>query len=319
MKRVLLFLFLFLSVQSFSQVGRFPFYTSSAVDIYCPEYRAVYDAFSVKPSDDTALMQNAMVKSLVDDGYWARMDVFYCAAVRTNSGGDAFINWYNPGTFDITDPGSTAPTFTAYQGFDGDGSSDYLSTNFNLHDNAIHITQNSTTIAAYCRSAINDAQMIMGVADAAFARTSIYPRSDGNFISNINSGDLSSLSNATSLGLIMSVRRGANETEGYMNGASLGSDTDASTGLPDHTMYLLCLNNNGSNAVYFSGEVSIWFIMNAVSDAEALAIKVIIETYMDAIGKGVIAFKPMGIDDLLYYTMSSDFPNYMKYRYIPYK
>ena len=55
-------------------------------------------------------------------------------------------------------------------------------------------------------------------------------------------------------------------------------------GLPNDDMEVLA--RGGANQS--QNQVAIFFIMDAVSDAEAAAITTIIETYMDAIGTGVI-------------------------------
>ena len=81
---------------------------------YCPEYQAVYDAFTTKPSAALASLQDIMVRALIDCGAWALLDVFYNYAVHTNAAGEALINWKLPGTFDAT--AFNAPTFTALEG-----------------------------------------------------------------------------------------------------------------------------------------------------------------------------------------------------------
>jgi len=63
---------------------------------FCPEYRAVYTAFTTKPSSSVAVQQNLMVKTLVDGGVWTKMDVFYNYASHTNGDGEALLDWKQP-------------------------------------------------------------------------------------------------------------------------------------------------------------------------------------------------------------------------------
>jgi hypothetical protein len=80
-------------------------------------------------------------------------------------------------------------------------------------------------------------------------------------------------------------RQGRDVLEGYFNGTSLGNDNDVSSALPTgQAMYVLAQNNNGTAAAFFDGVISIILVMNAVSDAEELAIYNIFHRYMTRIG-----------------------------------
>jgi hypothetical protein len=294
MKKILsLILFALLILPLNGQIGRYPFYRAlQTVDSssWESEYKKVYYAIaeSGRPALDTADLQNDMVKSLVDGGYWTnRIDAFYVLAQKTAAG--AYINWANPGTFDITDPETTAPTFTQYTGFTGDGSSDYLSSNFNPSADKVNTSQNSVTIGIYCLTAYNTAsKSVVGCLDGSGYRFDVNLSTGGKQQSAyINSGANMLLDVTNSKGFAMITRRGASETEGYRNGTSLGSDTDTSTGIPNVDMYILARNNNGTEDRFVATLLSVVLIMNAVSDEDATAINTIIETYMDAIGIGI--------------------------------
>jgi hypothetical protein len=82
-------------------------------------------------------------------------------------------------------------------------------------------------------------------------------------------------------------RQDHNVLEGYFNGTSMGNDNDESSvaGLPTgQSVYVLAQNNNGTAANFFDGVISIVLVMNAVTDAEALAIYNIFHRYMTRIG-----------------------------------
>ena len=145
MKKLLFFitaLFLLVSVEG--QILRYSNYTAPAEGDYYAEFQTVYDAFAAKPHADTAAFMETLVYSLdtLDfeggESVWDRMDLFYVFAGR--DGADALINWVNPGTYDAANISETS--FTAYEGFAGDGSSDYINTSFSLTD-ATYSSKNS--------------------------------------------------------------------------------------------------------------------------------------------------------------------------------
>jgi hypothetical protein len=258
---------------------------------YYSVYKAIYDEMANPPGHDTAHFQSAMVYSLDTCDFeggaslWDRMDFIDVIATKTHA--DAFINWASPGTFDITDPGSTTPTFTKYSGIAGNGTSDYLSANYAPGSDSIHVGNNKVTLGFYL-IAETDGGTVMGAADNGGRYLRLYPESSGNMGSRINTGTTYTTSNTTSRGLSLATRRSSTEIEHYINGSSLGSTTSSeSTGLPTTDMYLFCYNNNGTATGFNSGTIAIVFILDAITDAEAVALTTIFETYMDAIGAGM--------------------------------
>jgi len=254
----------------------------------CAEYQPYYDALDIKPRADSALMQNAMIEALADGGYWdgpnVYMEFFYFLAQRSTAG--AKINVVNPGTYDASD--ATSTTHIKYQGFDFDGSTNYFTTGYNPYVNHDNISINSTTIAAYVLSDINTADFPLGCSDGSYDLR-MCPRSGGNLNALLNDNTAIIVANATSAGLSMATRRASDDIEAYMNGVSLGSDTDVSNDLPNAELYLGAYNNNGSPLAYFDGIISIIFGCTALDaeDTYAAAINTIIETCMDAMGIGV--------------------------------
>ena len=158
MKR-LLFLLLCIPVLSFGQTvythgGKALTYSGDVLievpSTYCTEYQAVYDAFTTKPDAATAAIWNTCVETWVDNGEWATKDVIYVYAAHTNGAGEALINWKNPGAFNAT--AYNAPTFTANEGFTGDGAADYIDCNWNPSVNGVNYVQNSASQIIYIRN-----------------------------------------------------------------------------------------------------------------------------------------------------------------------
>ena len=86
-----------------------------------------------------------LIRELKVAGVWDKLDVFYVFA--TNNSALATLNWINPSAHRATLHSS--PTFVAKKGFEGDGSSSYLSLNYNPSTNATNYTQNSASIGLY--------------------------------------------------------------------------------------------------------------------------------------------------------------------------
>ena len=216
-------------------------------------------------------------------GYWDRIDLLYVFAQRSTAG--AKINWVNPGTFTATDDHST--TFIKYQGFDGNGSSTHLESNYIPSVNANHISQNSTAVGSWVISDMDVADITIGGKDVTGGyRIGLFPKSDGNMRGLINSNDAAVSVNASSVGLSMSARTAADLITNYMNGVSLGTGTDASIGLPTVELYLLAENADGTAASYFDGIISIEILMDGVVDqTEATKIYNIFHRYMTRIGQ----------------------------------
>ncbi len=245
---------------------------------YCAEYQAVYNAMTTKPTtyDDN---QNTLVEELKTAGAWAAGDCFYVLAQETNGAGEAWINWIDPGTYDITDPSSTNPSFTANEGFTGDGSSDWLETSFNYSSS--HLTLNSTTIAFYSRTqTANDAFAVGRISTNYIA---VAPDLYNNFWYILNRGDGTLSANTDSRGFFTAVRRGAAETEGYKNGGHVMDGTEASVALPGGSIRLFAIGDGGFSNV----QLSIIYIGGALTDQQVADMNTAVEKYMDALGKGV--------------------------------
>lgn len=259
--------------------------------MYCDEYTTVYNAMTSKPTAQYAGYQNTMVASLVSGGYWTRMDLLYILA--NNDSTNAKLNWINPGTFDLTDPGSTNPSFTAYQGFNGDGSSDYLSTGWNPLDDSVNVDLADISIAVWSLEDIRGAnaasEMSLGVIDAGGAGILFMPRSGdapGSLICALTGNPSFLGTNSSSIGFVLASRTASNVITGYVNGGTTnGSDNDISTGLPDNIIYLLAYNNQGTATGFSSNTISIVLVIDGVSEGESQAIYTIFHTYMTAIGQ----------------------------------
>jgi len=260
--------------------------TTFAVRGFCSEYQSVYDALTTPPSGSIAAAQNTMVKSLVDDGVWTKLDVFYCYAQHTNDDGEALINWTNPGTYDAT--AYNSPTFTALEGFTGDGSSTYIDCNWNPSANGVNFTQDDASLGLYARTQNANGGTDAGVTDLSnlnyiFFNTStfdrIYINSDGYGIADITEA----------AGMKIACRTSSTAITHYIN-KSGASTTRASTAKSNANMYVLARNSNDVVADNFiDRQISLFFAGSGFTQTNVNNLTDAIETYMDSNGKGVIS------------------------------
>lgn len=280
MKKIITFiLFALLLLPLNGQIGRYPFYTATISDPYCPEYRAVYNAMTIKPGADTAAQQNIMFKRIIDT---CDLDLFYVFAQRSNTNGEAFLNWIDPmGDYNCT--GVNSPVFTEYQGIASDNSTSYLTTNYNPSTDATYFSQNSGTAATYNNTEISDGNdATMGVYITHIIR--ILPGASGNFQGYINTQTNLTQANLTTKGFTCTTRRSSSDVENYLNATSLGSGSINSTGVPNGNVFILCFNYEGSPLYYFPGQIAVALLGEGFSDEQEAEVYDAIKDYIDYLG-----------------------------------
>lgn len=284
MKKLLLLitgLLLLFSVEG--QILRYSNYTAPpSGDEYTTQFQAVLDDFTWSYGADTLGWMNDMVYSLDSAGYWDNhMELFYLFAV--NNTADAKLNWVSPGTYDLTDPGSTAPAIVKYQGYDAAGD-DYLSAGWNPSTDAANVGLTDITIASWQLPDIDGNYYTMGAYDGTRS-LALIPASGTRLrarLFNTNSQDLGSV--ASSTGFSMATARGVNDIEGYYNGSSTGTTAITGAALTNQTLWVLANNNNGSIQYGYDGIVSIILIMDGVTDDDATNIYNIIHRFLTRMG-----------------------------------
>ena len=253
---------------------------------YGDDFQAVYDAFTTKPSSTYGGYWNTMVESI--GTYWDSLDVFYFYAVHTNGDGEALINWTNPGTYDAT--AYNAPTFTAYEGFTGDGSSAYIDCNWNPSANGVNFVQNSASAGCYVRTNKQEDRAVIGVVEGLNG-VYIYPRDNSyvgdKILSKLNDDTYSEVSNTDSRGMFITSRLQASDKYVYKN-ASGTQHIETSTSIPNLNLFALAINSAGSPCEVSTNQISCAFAGAGLSQTAVNVITDAIETCMDSMSKGII-------------------------------
>jgi hypothetical protein len=193
---------------------------------------AIVSAFSTDPGTARKLTVNDLVLRLKAYGIWSKLDALYLMAAHESAA--ALINWKNPGTYDLT-IGGGAPTFTADSGYSTDGVDDFLSTNFNPATAGGNFAQNSASFGIWSATSGQSNSSKAGWFDGTDGIT-LNPRNSsatGRMQIRINQAVVLESADVVSdgTGLYVANRSASGAVQGYRNGSSLFTGTNASTAL----------------------------------------------------------------------------------------
>lgn len=240
------------------------------------DYQAVLDRGTALgytlPSVAQRTKQNQLVLDLKGYGIWTLLDVFYNFATDGDSD-FATLNWKAPSSYQVTKVNS--PTFTNNQGFDFNGTTQYLNTNWAPGTNGINYTQNSASIGLWINDGgVNLNRIDIGCSNNADGITNsvVINSSDAAVQLNtrINDNTTHTIAIASSLGLSMAQRRASNDKRSWKNGAQVGTtQTTASTTPPTVNLFLGASNGNGTATLFASREISMVFAGASLSGSES--------------------------------------------------
>lgn len=252
-----------------------------------PQGNAVIAAMPTTPDADRQKLIQALVKGLIDDGIWTKLDTLYLTAAHAQD--SSLLNWINPGTYDCTVVNLLAANFTIDRGWTGNGVNGYLNTNYNPNTDGINYALNDASLGIYIRTNVSEDKRDIGASDGIPNVTEIVTGwTDGNAYYWINNNILSLIANADSRGFYITSRLNANDQDLYRNKIKISDDNDASVGIPSVDLYIIALNNNGVANDFTTKQYSAAFTSSGMTQTNVNNFTDRIETFMDAIGAGVI-------------------------------
>lgn len=194
------------------------------------------------PSVQTIYAVDTFFKQLRNDGNLL-FDYFYLFAQDQQA--NAKIELFNPGTRNIIEVAT--PTWTANQGYTGDGATMYLNTGFIDSVNAVNYTLNSGMLGFYGRKNLSTGVGYdMGSQDG-FSKTVAALDYGGNVFANLNSTTSATVANTLTQGLATFVRTDANTVSAYLNNNLLVTNGAApSYGLSAYSDYIMGYNGSGA-------------------------------------------------------------------------
>lgn len=234
----------------------------------------------------TLVKTNLGISSLSD-----KFDVMYLFA---NESSDLGLRNLVKRSHDATLAGTPNPTFTQWQGFQGDGSHGYIKTNYIPSMQGVKYTQNSASFGYYAKTLdAVDGVWDMGTTDG----TSICYM--GNFATYGAATSRIYLNSASPIGITQDTiggvgfkvftRNNATQVSRYFNGGYARTLALNSNGIPSKEFYICGINNNGTAGNFTNTKFSFAFISGGLSSTDVVRLTNCIEWYMDDLGEGVIA------------------------------
>ena len=207
------------------------------------------------PSQQTIYSVDAFFKQLRADGNLL-LDYFFLFAQDNQA--NARIDLMNPTLYAATE--HNAPTWTANEGYTGNGSNMYLSINYTDSINGSNVTLNSETIGYYTRKIIASST----AQDNGAGTTTIFTQILSNYTGGLSewylsSGSGGSVTNNITQGTIAAQRTASNATAMYKNGVQIGTSTAGSRALVNKNDYCMADNNNGTPAYYGTNQYAAYF------------------------------------------------------------
>lgn len=185
-----------------------------------------------------------------------------------------------------------SPTFTAWEGYTGNGSTQYLNTNYNPNTQGVRFVQNSASLGVYSRTNQVSNSIEMGLVNSGIGETQINLsiRYTGDKLYgriNTANADYSEYNNADSRGFFALSRTGSTEFNVYKNGAGVETQASTSTAIYSGNMFILAQNNGGNPNLFSNKQIAFAFIGAGLDATEVRKVYNCIQAYMTGIGKQV--------------------------------
>lgn len=255
-----------------------------------PSYDADAEAyFTAATVTETAYKDaiNQFVLDLKAASIWTKFDRLWILANQNETAALTCLVSLNQDASAVN-----SPTFTAGEGFAGNGSSQYINSGYAVGTDNVNLTQNSAAYFFYSNTdGASDGQEAGAVQDGTFARmTQMLARTAaGNAQAWVHQGGGGGLSAAVAdgIGLYMASRTASNAQKLYKNGSSVASNTTASTTPSAFDVFFLIREVGGfPSGTYSSRQLSMAGMASGFDDTEAAAFDAAVDTLKAAIGWG---------------------------------
>ena len=225
--------------------------------------QALFARMSPSIATDEKDVYNTAIVALKAAGIWSTLDCmgsFYAPHSQA-----ALLNW-TENDHNVTAVNS--PTFTAYTaGYATNGTTQYLSIDYNPNTDGVNLTLNSATIACEVTAGTDVQSTTATIMGCSWSGTNhglqIIPRSTTGYVrgrlNSSSSAQYITVAPATRIGLFAQSRTASNATEGYRNGSSVGTDSILSSIAPNtNPMTIACYNNDGVNTGFCANTFGAW-------------------------------------------------------------
>jgi hypothetical protein len=235
------------------------------------------------PTFSQIIKQNNLVLSLKAGGIWNKLDVLYIFA---NDGGSDFatLNWKSPSANQSTL--INTPTFTANEGFIGNGTSSYINTNYTPSTVGNNYQLNDCSFGYWAFSGLQTGGTRVNVGTRNSSLSGLaYPvgGSENTLFINTNNtlnGNLSASS--SNLGLRHFNRASSSGSRYYNSTGLVGSNTNISFDISNFPFFVSAINTANTPSLYTITEISIMFAGSSLA-TENTALNNAFNTYITSL------------------------------------
>lgn len=253
---------------------------ASSFDSNAIAWRAAVVAAGGSVSDARLSLVSTLIAGLKTDSLWTKIDNLFLFAAENSQSALIDIKSLRQAT-------STA-TFTANQGYAGNGSTTFVDTTYNPSTMASSYLLNSAHVMVYDRTARTDNAAVMSA--GGFDGTNyavIFPRYitlSGGVLNDATGTNAVSPANAS--GIWIFSRTSSVQSDMYRAGSNVapGAGTDTSAAVPNISLYVGGRNASGSLALATTDQHGAFGAGAGLNSTEAGNYNTRLQTYMTAVG-----------------------------------
>lgn len=237
---------------------------------------ALFGAMTTQPTTARMALINTLIAGLKTDDLWTRFDLFYVLAAHDSQAGR--LNWKSPGTYTLSENGTG--TWTTDRDWAGNGTDGWLGAG--VAPSALtQFQQNSAVAFTWSRTVAQSAVPVFGIGTGTSFH--VHPRNTSDqFAYRINQATTTTTANTDGSGLFAVSRTGASATQGYRNGAALGSAGSVASVAPSSTVVGISIGRN--NSTYSSVACAAAGVGSALDATQQANLYTRLNTFMTAIG-----------------------------------
>lgn len=183
---------------------------------------------------------------------------------------------------------TAAPQFTFRLGVNGNGTSQFLNTNYNANTQGVRYTLDSASFGIYSRTALSSSAFVdMGWISGAQVCYMQTRNVGGSMAVAINRNGQTTGAVTNSQGLFVCNRSGSTDAQGYRNGTQVATDASGSTSIANNNMYICAWNNAGAAGAFTTRQYTFAFAGRSMNSTEQADVYTAVQAAMVAIGASV--------------------------------
>ena len=175
------------------------------------------------------------------------------------------MNWKKPTSFQISKVNT--PTFTANEGFDFNGTTQYLNTTWIPSTNGVNYTLNNASYGCHVNDNVTSGGLNSGVDMGSGTTYLISRNSAGELRTRLNDAVNLNSTNASSIGFYQAQRISSSSRSNFKNGISVTAAA-ASVSLTSDSFFIGAQNSAGTPAAFSSREISMAFAGSSMQGLE---------------------------------------------------